>query len=43
MRDLIPGAVLEVIEDAGHLPTLEQPDVTNAALDRWLTDTLLLT
>ncbi len=42
MRDLIPGAVLEVVEDAGHLPPLEQPDATTAALERWLTDTLLL-
>ena len=25
MRDLVPGAVLEIIEDAGHLPTLERP------------------
>ena len=33
---LVPGAVLEIIDGAGHLPTLEQPDVTNAALARWL-------
>ncbi|MEM0948701.1 MAG: alpha/beta fold hydrolase [Pseudomonadota bacterium] len=43
MRDLIPGAILEVIEDAGHLPPLEEPAATTAALERWLTDTLLLT
>ncbi|MCK0125938.1 alpha/beta hydrolase [Gelidibacter sp. F2691] len=36
MADLIPGARLEIIEDAGHLPTLEQPEKTNAALARWL-------
>ncbi|MEX3015456.1 alpha/beta fold hydrolase [Gymnodinialimonas hymeniacidonis] len=36
MRDLLPDATLEVIEGAGHLPTLEQPDATNAALLRWL-------
>lgn len=36
MADLIPGAVLEVIEDAGHLPTLEQPEATTDALIRWL-------
>ena len=36
MRDLIPGAVLEVIAEAGHLPVLEQPGPTNAALARWL-------
>lgn len=42
MRDLIPRAVMEVIEDAGHLPVLEQPEATTAALHRWLSDTLLL-
>ncbi len=36
MRDLLPDATLEVIEGAGHLPTLEQPDATNVALARWL-------
>lgn len=36
LRDLIPGAVLEVISDAGHLPTLEQPEATNTALSAWL-------
>lgn len=36
MANLIPGARLEVIAGAGHLPTLEQPERTNAALTRWL-------
>ncbi|WP_027256595.1 alpha/beta fold hydrolase [Leisingera aquimarina] len=36
MAGLIPGARLEVIENAGHLPTLEQPEETTAALARWL-------
>lgn len=36
MRDLIPGAKLVVIPNAGHLPTLEQPDLTNKALETWL-------
>ena len=36
MHDLIPDSTLEVIENAGHLPTLEQPEHTNAALGRWL-------
>lgn len=36
IASLVPGAVLEIIEDAGHLPTLEQPEPTNAALARWL-------
>lgn len=33
----IAGARLEVIEDCGHLCTLERPAEVNAALRRWLT------
>jgi pimeloyl-ACP methyl ester carboxylesterase len=36
MAELIPDARLEIIEGAGHLPTLEQAELTNAALARWL-------
>lgn len=36
MAGLIPNAQLEIIDDAGHLPTLEQPLQTTAALTRWL-------
>ncbi|MFV2052145.1 alpha/beta fold hydrolase [Aliiroseovarius sp. YM-037] len=36
MHDLLPNSTLEVIDGAGHLPTLEQPEITNAALIRWL-------
>ncbi|GHA32819.1 hydrolase [Devosia pacifica] len=36
MHELLGGSILEVIEGAGHLPTLEQPEHTNAALKRWL-------
>lgn len=36
MHDLIPGSRLEIIDGAAHLPTLEQPQATNAALARWL-------
>lgn len=36
MHGLIPGSRLEIIEDAGHLPVLEKPEETNAALGRWL-------
>lgn len=36
MHALISGSRLAVIEGAGHLPTLEQPDATTAALRRWL-------
>lgn len=34
---LIPGARLQVIEDCGHLATLERPMQTTAALRDWLT------
>lgn len=36
MHDLIPGSTLTIIERAGHLPVLEQPEETTAALARWL-------
>lgn len=36
MHELIPHATLTVIEDAGHLPTLEQPNATTEALAQWL-------
>lgn len=36
MADLLTNSQLEIIENAGHLPTLEQPELTNAALLRWL-------
>lgn len=36
MAELLPNAQLEIIEGAGHLPTLEQPQLTNAALRRWM-------
>ncbi|NOC45638.1 MULTISPECIES: alpha/beta fold hydrolase [unclassified Ruegeria] len=39
MHDLLPRSALEIIGDAGHLPTLEQPEKTTAALSRWLEDT----
>jgi pimeloyl-ACP methyl ester carboxylesterase len=35
---LIPGARLEVIEQCGHMTTMEQPAAVNAALRRWLAD-----
>lgn len=34
----IEGAKLVVIEDCGHLSTIEQPEEVNAALRAWLTD-----
>lgn len=35
----IPGAQLEVIEDSGHLSTIEQPDAVNTVLKKWLLST----
>lgn len=42
MAELIPFAELVVLENAGHLPTLEQPAETTAALRRWLAQPLVL-
>lgn len=36
LHELMPHSTLEIIEEAGHLPTLEQPETTTAALSRWL-------
>lgn len=36
MAALIPGAKLKVIEHCGHLPPMEKPDETAAALREWL-------
>lgn len=36
MARLIPGAELVVIDDCGHLSSLERPDEVSAALLRWL-------
>jgi pimeloyl-ACP methyl ester carboxylesterase len=36
MAGLVPGARLAIIKGAAHLPTLEQPEATTAALARWL-------
>ncbi|WP_377191754.1 alpha/beta fold hydrolase [Ruegeria meonggei] len=36
IHGLLPHSVLSIIDHAGHLPTLEQPNTTNAALIRWL-------
>ena len=34
----IAGSRLKVIDDCGHLSTMEQPEKVNAALDAWLAD-----
>lgn len=36
LRELIPGARLQVIEEAGHLIQLDQPEALTAALTSWL-------
>jgi pimeloyl-ACP methyl ester carboxylesterase len=36
MQALIRNSRLAIIEDAGHLPTLERPDAVNAELRDWL-------
>ncbi|NVK41101.1 MAG: alpha/beta fold hydrolase [Oceanospirillaceae bacterium] len=36
MADLIPGSRLEVIEDAGHMSTMERPQAVTTAIRDWL-------
>ena len=36
MHSLVPMPTLAIIDGAGHLPTLERPEATTAALRRWL-------
>lgn len=38
MAELIPGAKLVVVPDAGHLPTLEQPRAVIDAMEAWLAE-----
>ena len=42
MAELIPYARLEIVPDAGHLPTLEQPEVVTAILRHWMTQPFVL-
>ncbi len=42
MAELAPYAALEVIEEAGHLPTLETPARVTDALRRWMAQPLML-
>jgi pimeloyl-ACP methyl ester carboxylesterase len=39
MAARIPGARLEIIEDCGHLSTIERPDAVNRILIDWLQET----
>ena len=36
MAARIPGSRLEIVEECGHLSTMERPEETSAALSRWL-------
>ena len=38
VRRLVPGARIEIIENAGHFPQIEQPGEVNALLDDFLGD-----
>ncbi|WP_368187342.1 alpha/beta fold hydrolase [Aestuariibius sp. HNIBRBA575] len=42
VAELIPYARLQVIDGAGHVPQLEAPDATNAALRTWMRQPLVL-
>lgn len=42
MAEMIPKADLRVIDDAGRMPTLEQPEAVTLALRDWLAQPLLL-
>ncbi|WP_135503673.1 alpha/beta fold hydrolase [Roseovarius aestuariivivens] len=42
MAGLIPHAELALIQDAGHLPTLEAPEAVTAALRVWMKQPLVL-
>ena len=42
MAELIPYAQLRVMDQSGHLPMLEQPEETTAALREWMTQTYTL-
>lgn len=42
MAELMPSARLEVIEDAGHLPTLETPEAVTEALRHWMVQPFVL-
>jgi pimeloyl-ACP methyl ester carboxylesterase len=36
MQSRVPGSTLTVIEDSGHMSTLEAPAAINRALKQWL-------
>ena len=42
LAEMIPYAKLEIIANAGHLPTLEEPVMTNMVLRDWMRQPLML-
>lgn len=42
MADLIPDASIEVLQDAGHVPSLETPDALTTVLRDWIEAPLVL-
>ncbi|GGH22347.1 Pimeloyl-ACP methyl ester carboxylesterase [Cribrihabitans marinus] len=42
MAQLIPNARLEILEDAGHLPPVEQPEAVTHQLRQWFAQPLVL-
>lgn len=42
LAELIPYATLEIIEDAGYLPSFEAPEAVTAALQTWMKAPLVL-
>ncbi|MDP5084274.1 MAG: alpha/beta hydrolase [Yoonia sp.] len=42
LAELIPYANLEIIEGAGYLPSMEAPEATTDALQRWMAQPLVL-
>ena len=41
-RDLMPNSALKVLEDAGHLPTLETPEEVTRAIAQFLSGPMIL-
>ncbi|MDQ2089233.1 alpha/beta fold hydrolase [Marimonas arenosa] len=42
MAELIPYARLEILEEAGHVPTLEAPEIVTGLLREWMTQPFVL-
>ena len=42
MAELIPYARLEIIDEAGHVPMLETPEIVTGLLREWMTQPFVL-